>query len=445
MLTNWQWSVSATFDEIETSNRIGVDAMPSPGGTNRIRVRTMGLEALLNGSVLRLPAGPIGVNAKFEVDARKLDALADTSTPVRLDRGRVAAQINLEVPIANRRLGILEPLGNLTFRLNGGVEHLSDFGGLQTVGAGLVWRPVESLSLVGEVTRAEIAPSLQQLGGPILRTPKVRSFDFVRNETVEVDRIQGGNPALGEIVDEIVRLSATFKPSTAVTLSTSFSNRHSTDRIASFPAATPELEQAFPERFTRGPDGRLIEIDQRPINIGSADVSELRSGIDVRLPWPGTAGGQRAIDFSFFHTWRLRDRITIGPGLPALDFLNGSVGETATVRPRHQLSFQAGAYHRGIGARVAATWQNAARLVRPDGDDLTFSSLAVVNLKLFADLGELGTASWMRGARITLEANNLFNSRQQVRSAQGETPFVYNPAFMDPLGRELKLTLRKQF
>jgi outer membrane receptor protein involved in Fe transport len=230
-----------------------------------------------------------------------------------------------------------------------------------------------------------------------------------------------------------------------VTLSTTFSERRSTDRIASFPVVTPEVEQAFPERFTRGLDGRLIEIDQRPINIAEAETSELRSGIDVRLRRPATSGSARNIDFSIYHTWRLRDQITISPDLPVLDFLGGSVAETATVRPRHHLSLQAGIYQSGIGARVSGTWQNAARLMRADGDDLTFSSLTVLNFRLFADLAEFGTARLLQGARITLDVNNVFNTRQQVRSAQGETPFIYDPAFMDPLGREIKITLRKQF
>jgi hypothetical protein len=40
---------------------------------------------------------------------------------------------------------------------------------------------------------------------------------------------------------------------------------------------------------------------------------------------------------------------------------------------------------------------------------------------------------------------NLFDSRLQVRDAQGITPVRYQPAYLDSLGRSVRLGFRKIF
>ncbi len=52
---------------------------------------------------------------------------------------------------------------------------------------------------------------------------------------------------------------------------------------------------------------------------------------------------------------------------------------------------------------------------------------------------------WMRGARISLAVTNLFNQRQRVRDADGTTPVSYQPGYLDPLGRSVRLSVRKLF
>ena len=64
-------------------------------------------------------------------------------------------------------------------------------------------------------------------------------------------------------------------------------------------------------------------------------------------------------------------------------------------------------------------------------DDLEFSDLTTVNLRLFADLGMQPIAreqKWLRGMRATLSVDNLFDERQDVKTSQGTTPISYQPA-----------------
>ena len=52
---------------------------------------------------------------------------------------------------------------------------------------------------------------------------------------------------------------------------------------------------------------------------------------------------------------------------------------------------------------------------------------------------------FLRGMRVSLSIDNLFDARQQVRDRLGATPLSYQPGYLDPLGRSVRLTLRKLF
>ena len=47
--------------------------------------------------------------------------------------------------------------------------------------------------------------------------------------------------------------------------------------------------------------------------------------------------------------------------------------------------------------------------------------------------------------RVTLGVDNIFDSRQRVRDATGMTPVSYQPDYLDPLGRTVRVSVRKLF
>ncbi|HLL31325.1 MAG TPA: hypothetical protein VK403_10045, partial [Allosphingosinicella sp.] len=82
------------------------------------------------------------------------------------------------------------------------------------------------------------------------------------------------------------------------------------------------------------------------------------------------------------------------------------------------------------------------------GDDLHFDDFATINLRLFADLGQQPFARerpFLRGMRVSLAIDNLFDARQQVRDRLGAVPLSYQPDYLDPLGRSVRLSVRKLF
>jgi iron complex outermembrane recepter protein len=411
------------------------------------------------------------------------------------------------VPIASRRNDVLAAVGDLSANANAEVEHLSDFGTLRTLGAGLNWEPIPEVDLIASFTDEDGAPSVQQLGDPAILTPNVRVFDFSRGETVDVTRIEGGNPGLFADNRRVLKLGVTAKPLSDENLSitANYTSTRIRNPIASFPTATPEIEAAFPERFQRDDEGRLFEIDSRPVNFARSDRSEIRWGANFskrigpeppagsfrgrpgqggaesappRTPeerearraargarggggGPGGFGGGRfgggrggRIQLALYHTWRLEDRILIREGVPPLDLLNGSAIGNNGGRPEHEVEAQAGYFRNGFGARVSANWQSGTFVRGGLGggrtdEDLFFSDLATVNLRLFAELGQQRSLvrkhPWLRGTRVSLEVDNLFDSRLDVRNRAGEVPIGYQPAYLDPLGRAVRISVRKLF
>ncbi|MBA3677091.1 MAG: TonB-dependent receptor plug domain-containing protein [Sphingosinicella sp.] len=538
----WRWSFTGNYDRgsslsLTDRQREAVSLVERDRAL--IRTETANAELVVNGSLFDLPAGH--VSTSFRVGAERL-VLAGESirSGVEQDRevarGRGTVQANVDVPIASRRRGVLSAIGDLSLNANAEMERLSDFGALTTLGGGLRWSPIAQVDLIASATDEDGAPSVQQLGDPTVFTPNVRVFDFLRGETVDIIRIDGGNGDLLADNRRVMKLGLTVKPlsETNLSLTANYISSRIRNPIASFPTATPEIEAAFPDRFQRDTDGRLLRIDNRPVNFARADRKEFRWGVNFSKPiasappvrdgrWrqraeavgPGAAGATPAegtrparqagsveqaapgstppatdapaaqddrprgrregggaggrfgggrfgggpgggrggrLQLAFYHTWHLQNEILIRQGVPELDLLNGSATGNRGGQPRHEVEFQAGLFKNGLGARANANWKSGTNVRGgPLGgeSDLRFSDLATINLRLFADLGQQRSLvekyPVFRRTRISLSVDNIFDGRLKVRDAAGLTPISYQPDLIDPLGRSIRLSIRKQF
>jgi hypothetical protein len=159
------------------------------------------------------------------------------------------------------------------------------------------------------------------------------------------------------------------------------------------------------------------------------------------------AGGR--LQVALYDTWTLKDTVLIRDGVPVIDLLHGRSVTSGGGQPEHKVELQLGYANNGLGVRVSGAYQTATRVdagANSSTGDLRFSGLATANLRLFADLGQIPSMArkpWARGARVTLELNNIANGRQRVRDAAGDTPVRYQPAYLDPLGRTVRVTFRK--
>lgn len=502
----WRWSLTGNGNVAQAVTYTDREDEARSDRTRSLST-SADLNLVANGPLLAVPAGAAGLTLKagastFGLDSTRRRAEVVSSNELGRTRGGASASVDLPVSRRNRDF---DALGNLTLNANAEVERLSDFGTLTSVGAGANWSPVNRLNLIASWTREEGAPSVSQLGDPVLDTPGTRVFDFTTGETVLVSAITGGNPALLADRRNVVKLGGNFKPleETDLRLRAEYVRTRTDDPVSTFPGVSEELEAAFPDRFVRDSSGRLVGVDFRPVNYDEARRDTVRWGFDftrrLRTARPSEAtigrlrtrvfgqapaaaaqapprppegaapaeGGQRLrgggpgggflgggrqggrVQFSLTHTLNLVDEVTIRPGLPKLDYLRGDAAGSGGGRARHQVEAQAGYFNNGLGARLSANWRGATRVDSSSGDDLHFSPLATVDLRLFANFGErldlLTRYPFLRGASVRFEVDNLFDSKPRVRSESGDVPFSYQGDLLDPVGRTVSLSLRKLF
>jgi hypothetical protein len=504
-LAQWNWSFTASYDRSRAvqhtdtglddamlvaliaardlaTNPFGPVAAPlvSAGPPDRTRTASEAAVAdvVTTGSVARLPAGNVTTTFAAGLASRSSESTGKRAglvqqTRLSADTARLRATMTL--PIASRRNEVLAPLGDLSLNVTVGHERLSQVGAATNLDLGTTWSPIRPLRLSATYSRNEDLPPIGQRADPIVETANVPVFDFTTGETVQATRLEGGNPALLASSRNVLSLLAHLRPlpDRNVGLNLTYSRSTTRNAVGLLPAATPEIEAAFPERFVRDGEGRLVRVDLRPVNFARGSQQRLGWSLFAALPFGGSparapsaadetdeeaetergeglrgapnAGGRGRMVLSLSHNWSLRDRLTIRDGLEPLDFLAGDAFG-GRGRARHQVSGGVNLMMAGLGASLTANWQSGSRL-RGGATDLSFSDLATVDVRLFADLGrrpELAAVHWLRGTRLNVGITNLFDSRVQVRDALGVTPAGFEGAWQDPLGRAIRVGIRKQ-
>lgn len=527
---DWRWTLTGDFDRTatDTTTGRGLDASafqaavaagdPSvnPFGTiasnlyksvapdtaNSVST-SASAELVLNGNLFQLPAGGVQTSFKIGADTRGLDAKtvrSGVSTQRKVTRDRENVQTSFTLPLTSTRNDVLAKLGDLSANFNAGYENLSDLGGLTTLGAGVNWTPIKPLSLIASFTDEEGAPSTNQVNDPLVVTPNVSVFDFTTGQTALITRTDGGNPNLRNDNRRVSKFQVNYKPLEKVelTFNATYTRAETSNVISSFPAITPDLERAFPERFTRDATGRLVAIDARPVNFASAERQDIRWGFNlfkpVGKPTPGAAPGpgggrfgggaggpgggmrfggpgggfmgpggpgrpggmmqpgQGMLQMSVYHTWRLTDELTTRKGLPVLDQLDGAAISSRTGQARHEVQVQGGYFKDGLGMRFngnwkASTWVNGGAT---GGQTLYFSDLATLGVSVFASFNAparkplVDKYPILKGAQVSLNVENVFDAKQTVRDQNGVTPQAYQRDYLDPLGRTVRLGFRKQ-
>ncbi|HEV7352373.1 MAG TPA: TonB-dependent receptor [Brevundimonas sp.] len=456
-------------------------------------------ELVLNGDLFELPAGDLRSTFTFGADRQEQESESTRSgvfSQRDLSRDRLNAQASFDVPLLRATEDEPSPLGSLSLNLNAGYEDVSDFGGLERLGFNLNWEPVERLSFLAGLSEENEAPSLGQLNDPVISTPNTPVFDFATGQTVLVTRITGGNAALDAESRTVSRFGVNWRPmeSQDLRFTSTWTRTEVENDVNTFPAVTAALEAALPARFQRDAAGTLVSIDARPLNFAEVSREDVRTGLTFSRafgtpnpsaggpggrpggfggPPPGVRGGggggfggggpgfggggrggpggmmpgQGRFNISVFHTWRLQDQILIAPGLPVLDLLDGDATSASGGTPEHQIEVQGGVFRNGMGMFVNASWRDRTEVDGGTGPDLIFEDRATVNLNAFINLDQrtrlVERFGWLRGGRIQLRVQNLFDSEQKVATALGDTPLNYQPDFLDPEGRSVSLTFRK--
>jgi hypothetical protein len=309
--SQWHWTVTGNGDLAGTTTRSDQDDPLFPRERTHETTASADLMGTANGKLFKLPAGDatttltLGGTAEHLTSSRTAEGATSSNS---LSQTEGEAAINLDLPVSKRGKQF-SALGNLTVNGNAEVDHLSNFGTLTKYGGGLNFSPLDGLNFISSWTREEGAPTLNQLGDPVLDTPGSRVFDFVTGQTVLVTAITGGNPDLKSDRRTVFKLSGNWKPLQNTNLRFRADYVHQKiERPISNLSVTAALEEAFPDRFVRGPCppptgtsppctvGPLVSVDLRPVNFDSSRRDQLRLGLDFSQPLKSHQPSQAVID-----------------------------------------------------------------------------------------------------------------------------------------------------
>ncbi|MBI1685721.1 TonB-dependent receptor [Caulobacter hibisci] len=350
-----------------------------------------------------------------------------------------------------------------------------------------------NVSMYDFATGDTVAVTRIEGGNPNLKpdSRQVVKLNFFYKPFEKRDLFVWGNYTASRIDDQI----ASF-PSISPELESAFPSRFVREVV-------PETDPDYPNKI-----GRLLSVDSRPVNFAHADNQILRWGLNYNLRWGGppapaagpkpgaapttaapaagprgptspaggaasgprpgggiqvsgggmtmrTGGGavppgQTRLQVSVNHTWRVKDEVVIRKGLAPLDLLDGASLGRRGGTPRHEIYAQAQLSRSGMGATLRGSWRSSTWVDGGTrGDDLYFSDLPTLGLQGYLDLDVnkdwTKRYGWLRGSRLTLGVDNLFDTKQVVRNDKGETPKAYRKDYMDPAGRTVRAGLRKVF
>lgn len=152
---------------------------------------------------------------------------------------------------------------------------------------------------------------------------------------------------------------------------------------------------------------------------------------------------------SLNHNIVLENEVLLAENGPLFDQLAGDVLGGSAIS-QHSSRLEGGLFWQGYGLRLTGRYIGEAELLGgdlPGSSDLFFSDLATFDVRLFADLGEVFKKEdgWMKGLRVSVLADNVFDARRTVTDENGDTPRAYDPLRIDPVGRYLGVDIRKAF
>ena len=463
----------------------------------------------LSGRPLRLPSGDLGLTVKTGyVWSAEAASDTRTGIDDAFRRGDAQIGFSLDLPIASAKNHVLSAIGDLALNVNVEAHSVSDFGGLVDIGIGLTWKPTPTWTLSATYIGTQVAPTLANLAAPDTITPNVAVFDFVRGQTVLATVTTGGNPALLREKQHDLKFASNWTLPFGGgndTLVVEYFRNHADDPASAFPLVTTAVETAFGDRITRNAADQIVAIDETPVTLAMTRSSRIRTSINLSgnfgKPDPamaqqrrGFGGGGRGFgggpggggggfggaggfgrggggggrgggggggpppsdgrgrwNLSLSYSYELYNTAQLTPGGPVLNQLGGDA-LTGTGVARHTANLDTGGFYRGFGMRLAASYASGTRVNssgQPGDLPLDFGSLATVNLRLFADLGRMPSVvkkhPFLKGTRLQLAINNVFDTIQKVTDSSGAVPLRYQPGYVDPVGRLIKLELRKQF
>lgn len=442
------WLAQASLNgNLSQSDRSGLS--PSESTT-----RTVSGSVGLSRRLVELPAGLVIANLTGRASRSHSVTEREDSRLSRSGRSE-GFNASLSLPLLRRPVGGESPAfhpGDLSVTLGGDVNQ-TDAGRGEGVNLSLAWTPRPAWRFNATWATSTRSLDEEQRFEPEYYGDPVVVFDFLTGEAVEVLPILGGNPDLRPPGTDQFSASASAGPFTALRLQggLSFQRSEAKDGVGALPSPTPEVEAAFPDRFRRDPEGRLVSIDQRPINYSSVLTESLTANLSAVIPvGGGDDGGPGPVRVGLTHTWDLTNATTIHAGLPEMDRLAGDGGGLSRRKLGLTIDTRSGPWSLNASAR----WQDGYRTRRESGrdgpDDLRVDAFSTVDLKIGYMLQTRiqqsgGRTRQVPGLQLQLDIANMFDARPGARLGDGRPAPGYGRDDQDPVGRTVLVRVKRRF
>ena len=492
-LRRWLWSVTGSYDRNRTSATVdlgvdtgvaqaAIDAGADPFqpfdatwlrqrdvSRSRTLTRTASAKANVTGPLLALPAGDARVTLTADAARTSSAGRSTVAATPSVRRATESANVAFELPLTSAERGILSSLGTLTANAGIGIAAVSDYGRLASRNLGLIWSPRKRVQITASTSVSRTAPDIALLTQPVVAVPNAPFFDFLTGTSLLVTVIAGGNPALGPERRQIDTAGIGWQPFRGKELRFNFDYVETTinGQVSYLVGGTDALQSAFPDRFERDAAGRLVLVDVRPVNLARERERKLQARVSLWTmlgkapPEPPKDAPPPAKDappppppkprpslYSFVTaTARVDDRLLPRAGEAELDLLAGDSITGNGGRARYEVQGTIGGSVGAVNGGVFGLWQAATRIRNPvAASDLSFSGRTFLALYSTIEAQKIAAgAAWAKSLTFQFNVSNLLNTRTVVRDRNGVTPYRYQPAFLDPYGRMVKLTVRKLF
>ena len=417
------------------------------------------------GPLFNLWAGPLF--ARFSFRGAWINFVSSDSTSERrFKRHEYSAGAGLTLPLTGGEAHFLPWLGESEISADVGSTDLGQYGTLNSYAVALNLQPTPWLRLVASQARDDHAIVAELIAAPQIITPNVPYFDPVTGDTVDVTTVYGGSSGL---LPESLRTRTLSATLTALQkynlrLNADYLATDLDNQIGALPPPSSAVAAAFPDRFVRDASGTLIRVDSSTVNFARQHTEQLRLGANFTIPLipasiapatPGVRGAARRrtpplrLQVNAAQTILLESNSVIREGLPVVDLLEGGAIGIGGGRGRNSTDFSLALTRGSTGLRFSARRAGVSYLIIGTSaapDLLTFDPVTTMDLKLFADLGDLfPSRSALKKTRLTVAFDNIANERQRVTNAAGDIPQAYQPVRRDALGRTIKFELRKVF
>lgn len=421
------------------------------GPTIEAKSRNEGIDAKVDGTLMTLPAGDVGLAAGLQARDESFDlvpapatltgdviGLGGAITEVHAKRSVWAVFAETEVPLAK---GLS---GNLALRR----DSYSDFGKTTNYKASVRYQPMESLLARASVGSGFRAPSLTALYAPQQVNTSEQFTDpaFPGNGQIQVTSITGGNPNLKPEESDQFSIGVVLQPTRSFAASFDFYSIK-VDGLIAAPSA-----QQIVSGYRRGaagfdslvevlPNGEISKVYQFNANVNSVKTQ----GVDVDLRYKeNLLGGKFVANLN--GTWvRKFDLVnTDGEIEDSVGTIVRPDGAPLVASPtgvilkwKHNLSFsyQTGPWSATLTQRYYKGYRDANDL---DGNEHHVKGQALYDL----------VASWggWRSLKLTLGVRNLFDKDPPLFIHNGsQFQSGYDVYQYDPRGRFVYVSASYKF